>query len=78
MARKDHKKVRRALGSDEAGFAHTSRMSNVMLSRLTHSKQEGCSRCFPHGIDNSNATQLKNRRSWKNHRKTKWRRPVSM
>ena len=49
-------------------------MSNVRLSRLEHAREMGgCSHCYPHGWETSNATCSKNRRSWKYHRRTQYR-----
>jgi hypothetical protein len=74
MGRKDCKAMKRAMGSDDEGFpAMPTKIGNVKLSRIVLGEESGCSRCFPHGFETNNSTESKNRRSWKNHRKTKYR-----
>jgi hypothetical protein len=68
-------KVKKVLARTEQGPPDTPRkMSNVRLSRIVHGEERGCSRCFPHGTETDNCTARKNRRSWKYHRKTRYRR----
>jgi len=74
MGSKGRGKVKKVIGKTAEGLPDTpQKMSNVKLSRIVHGEERGCSRCFPHGIETDNSTVNKNRRSWKNHRKTKYR-----
>ena len=67
-------KLKRAFGKDSNGLiALPKKVSNVKVSRILHAeKRGGCTRCFPHGFETTNATVKKNKRSWKNQRKTRW------
>lgn len=67
--------IARAFGTDEYGFPATPRkVGNVRLSRLEHANERGgCTICYPHGPETSNATVKKNTRSWKSRRKTKYK-----
>jgi len=47
--------------------------SNTRLSRIENAEERGCSRCFPHGYETNNASWQKNKRNWKNERKTQYR-----
>ena len=74
MGSKGRNRVKRMFGKTSDGLTDTPRkMSNIRLSRIMHGDERGCSRCFPHGSETNNATASKNRRSWKHHRKTKYR-----
>lgn len=65
---------RKAFGLDEHGFvALPSKFSNVQIARLEFGNKRGCSWCFPHGWETDNSTVGKNRKNWKNHRKTQYR-----
>ena len=67
-------RVKKVLGTTVEGLPDTPmKMSNIKLSRIANGEERGCSRCFPHGIETNNSAKKKNRRSWKNHRKTKYR-----
>lgn len=48
------------------------RFSNVRWERLCSGEKMGCSHCFPHGIETSNATWHKDMRCWKRSRQTQW------
>jgi len=67
--------VRRAFGVGEDGqILIPLKISNVVLARIEHAADRGgCTRCFPHGVETTNATCKKNRRSWKNDRKTQYK-----
>lgn len=69
-----NRKVKKAFGTDKNGLAILPRkVSNVKLSRIRNAVDRcGCTRCFPHGIDTTNATAKKNKRSWKKQRKKQW------
>jgi hypothetical protein len=68
------KQFRDAFGLDEFGqIAVPKKISNVKIARLLVGNLMGCSRCFPHGYETVNATENKNKRSWKLQRKTKWK-----
>ncbi|HVT89149.1 MAG TPA: hypothetical protein VHD56_09885 [Tepidisphaeraceae bacterium] len=74
MGASGRKRVTKMIGATAEGLPDTPRkMGNVRLSRIVHGQERGCSYCFPHGIETNNGTARKNRRSWKNHRKTKYR-----
>ena len=68
------RKFNRAFGKDKNGLAILPRKdSNVKVSRIRNAEESGgCTRCFPHGIDTTNATASKKKRSWKNQRKKQW------
>ena len=68
------RKLNRAFGKDKNGLAVLPlKVSNVKVSRISNSEERGgCTRCYPHGIDTTNATANKNKRSWKSQRKTRW------
>lgn len=71
---KNLKKLKKALGKDEMGnISFPIKMSNVQLSRIINGEKRGCSRCFPHGWETSNATLRNNQRNWKKFRKTQWK-----
>jgi len=67
-------KLQKAFGKDKLGFAAMPRkVSNVKVSRIRHAEERGgCTRCFPHGPETTNATVRKKKRSWKNQRKKQW------
>jgi hypothetical protein len=74
MGRKGRGTVKKVFGTTEEGLPDTPRkISNVQLSRIEHGAERGCSFCFPHGSETTNSTARKKRRSWKHHRKTKFR-----
>ena len=75
MSGKGRERTKKAFGSTAEGLPDTpQKMSNVKLSRLENANEQGgCSFCFPHGIETTNSTSGKKRRSWKNNRKTKYR-----
>ena len=72
---KNYKKLKRAFGLNEMGLIDFPRkISNIQISRIVnHEKMGGCSFCFPHGFETTNATSAKNTRSWKNHRLKQWK-----
>jgi hypothetical protein len=74
MPGKGRSKVKKVMGTTPEDVPDTPRkMSNVKLARLAHADERDCSWCFPPGWETSNSTMSKNRRSWKNHRKTQFR-----
>ena len=75
MGKANHSGLRRVFTRDEYGQLEVPpRFSNVKLARIEHAVDRGgCTRCFPHGPETSNATNRKNTHSWKNHRKTRYR-----
>lgn len=74
MTSKKENRFKKAFGLMEEGLADLpSKISGVMLSRILHGEEMGCSRCFPHGMETRNASRRKNRRSWKYHRSTQYR-----
>jgi hypothetical protein len=71
---KRKKNVADAFGRNEFGIIDLPiKFSNVQMSRLLLGEIMGCSYCFPHGIETSNSTYSNKQRSWKKHRKTKWK-----
>jgi hypothetical protein len=78
MGSKGRSRVKKVVGVTAEGLPDTpTKMSNVKLSRIVHGDARGCSRCFPHGGETVNSTVGKNRRSWKYHRKTRYRPKIS-
>ncbi len=74
MGGKGRGKIKKVIGKTAEGLPDMPlKISNVKLSRIVHGEERGCSRCFPHGVETDNSKAGKNRRSWKNHRKTKYR-----
>lgn len=75
MGRKGRRiRVKHVFGANDEGLPDTpKKIGSVKLSRIVHGEERGCSYCFPHGIETENSTRGKNRRSWKNNRKTKYR-----
>ncbi len=68
---KDTKKLKKAFGVDEYGFAQLpKKISNVKISRFNnYEKMGGCPFCFPHGVECVNSTARKKFKSWKYLRK---------
>jgi len=63
-------RLKKAFGmTDEGEVDLPNKASNVRIARIAYAK-EYCPWCFPHGIETPNSRYKKNRRSWKNHRKT--------
>jgi hypothetical protein len=52
------------------------KVSSSRASRARNSREVGCSFCFPHGYETSNSTASKNSKSWKLHRKTRYKPKV--
>lgn len=75
MGKANKSGMRRGFGIDEYGqLLLSGKVSNVTLARIEHAADRGgCTYCFPHGLETDNATCKKNRRSWKNHRKTQYK-----
>ena len=64
----------RALGVGEGGFwSPPPKIGSVRMARIEHGADRGCTQCFPHGIETTNSHASKRQRSWKTHRKTKYR-----
>ncbi len=65
----------RAFGTDDFGLPDLpAKIGNVAVARVAHLHDRGgCSRCFPHGFETFNSKFCKNRRSWKYHRRTRYR-----
>lgn len=64
------KGLKKAFGVNELGFVDIpKKISNIKIARILFGDERGCSHCFPHGYETTNATVSKNRRSWKNNRK---------
>lgn|GEM_PF-469029 len=75
MGKANKSGIRRGFGVDEQGWPLLpAKISNVILARLEHAADRGgCGYCFPHRFETTNATCKKNRRSWKNYRKTQYK-----
>ena len=69
------KKLKKAFGKGEMNMAAIPpKISNVKISRIFNAQERGgCTRCFPHGFETTNATIKKNRRSWKNRRRRQYK-----
>lgn len=67
--------MRRGFGRDEHGQPLLpAKFGNVKLSNIEHRRERGgCSLCYPHGPETTNATSRKNTRSWKQHRPTRFK-----
>lgn len=68
--------VKKAFGIDDLGIIDIPiKFSNVKISRMHNvEKVGGCTYCFPHGIECTNATEDKrHNRNWKRYRKTQWK-----
>lgn len=71
---KKKKKFRKAYGLNSENLVDfPKKVSNVKISRILYGNARGCSYCFPHGFETSNASVLKNTRNWKFNRKTQWK-----
>lgn len=72
---KDCNGLRRAFGVDDDGFsAIPPKFGNVAVARLVWASEKGgCTYCFPHGPETTNATCKKHRRSWKLYRRKQYR-----
>lgn len=68
--RKRRSRFAKAFGLSEVGLPDIPpRYSGIKIARIAHTDERGgCSHCFPHGPETTNATAAKNRRSWKLHR----------
>jgi hypothetical protein len=75
VGRADKKRLKRSFGWDDLGVvALPPKISNVKLSRIEHAKDRGgCTICYPHGVETTNATAKKNKRTWKLYRHTQYR-----
>jgi hypothetical protein len=71
---KNTKKLADAFEKNDFGLVDfPTKFSNVQISRLLFGEIMGCSYCFPHGYETTNATILKRQRSWKKYRKQRWK-----
>lgn len=71
---KEKKVFIKAFGLNEFGYLDVPRkMSNVKIERLELGELMGCSWCFPHGFETTNASCFKNRKSWKFYRKKQYK-----
>lgn len=68
-------KLKRLVGKGEMNTAAIpKKISNVKISRVFNAKERGgCTICFPHGFETINATNKKNKRSWKHHRRKQYK-----
>jgi hypothetical protein len=74
MGSKGRQRIKMKFGQTVCGLPDTPvKISNVTIARIVHGDARGCSHCFPHGCETTNSKFNKNRRSWKHHRKTKYR-----
>ena len=69
------KQFKKAVGLNALGYIDFPvKISNIKVSRIRNTdKTGGCSFCFPHGYEATNATCAKNTRNWKHHRKHQWK-----
>ncbi len=72
-------KLKKAFGKGEINLAAIpKKISNVKISRVLNAEERGgCTRCFPHGFETTNATIKKNKRSWKNRRRKQYKISVT-
>lgn len=71
---KTNKYLHDLYGTDEYGLPDLPvKVSNVQVSRALVGEVMGCSFGFPHGGETYNGSMLKNRRNWKNHRRTQYK-----
>jgi len=70
-----NQKLRQVFSTNTQGIADMpEKISGVRVARILHTDERGgCSFCFPHGPETTNAAQKNKRRSWKNHRKNRWK-----
>jgi hypothetical protein len=77
---KNYKKLKRSFGVNELGMIDfPTKYSNVRISRIINSdKTGGCSFCFPHGCETTNATigKYSSKRNWKSYRKNQWKKKI--
>jgi hypothetical protein len=67
---------RATLGNGGELSGAPSRLSSRGAARILHVRERGgCSLCFPHGPETTNATVNKRTRSWKSKRKTQYKAP---
>ena len=66
--------LKKAFGVSECDLADLPRkISGTTISRFVHGVEAGCAVCFPHGYEVSNSHFNNRQRSWKVHRRTKWK-----
>ena len=71
---KREKTLKRHFGEDEFGFvAIPDKVSGTTISRVIYGDAMGCSYCFPHGFETINSHRRNNQRSWKKHRRYRWK-----
>ena len=62
------------LGVGDGIPASPAHLSSRSAARILHVRERGgCSFCFPHGPETTNATEKKRTRSWKSKRKTQYK-----
>ena len=69
-----NRKLDEVFGTDPNGGTRLpAKVSNVKISRIFNAeKRGGCTLCFPHGFETTNATVNKNKRNWKSQRRNQW------
>lgn len=72
---KCYKKFKDTFGLNAFGEIDFPRkISNVRISRIRNTDSRGgCSFCFPHGWETTNAKWDKNQRNWKKYRRSQWK-----
>ncbi|MBL0741432.1 hypothetical protein [Chryseolinea lacunae] len=71
---KKQKQMRDAFGVNEFGLVDLPiKISNVRVARIAYGDERGCSYCFPHGCETSNAKIDNCQKNWKRFRKSKWK-----
>ncbi|MCJ7934816.1 MAG: phosphate ABC transporter substrate-binding protein [Chryseobacterium sp.] len=72
---KKYKTLRQTFGLNEyGGIDFPVKMSGIKISRILYGNELGCSYCFPHGFEVSNAKNKKFQRNWKKYRNTPWKK----
>jgi hypothetical protein len=69
----------RHYGTNDYGFSDVPvKISGIKISREIVNVEEGpiCTRCFPHGFEMRNSNCYNMQRSWKTHRKNKFKKDL--
>lgn len=71
---RDARLDRATLGEGDVLSGGPSHLSSRSAARILHVRERGgCSHCFPHGPETTNATAGKRTRSWKSKRTTQYK-----
>lgn len=75
MGKGYNNQVKLLFGKDEEGLPLIpQKIGSRRLARIEHAiERGGCTICFPHGPETTNATWKKSKKSWKVRRKTRYK-----